>query len=535
VALVYWGPEAGTAQELVLQGWEEAQREFDFRAATVVPLISDEEDLRALAEAGYDLIITALIDRGGAVAGVAEDFPDTHFVVLDGDGDPDGNVTGVNLVRSGGAYLMGVAAALQTETDRIGFIGGFQQPSTEERRAAFAAGAHSVEPGIVVDAVYLGPYSDGARSGYVDPELARTTAADLYRSGVDVIHHSAAQGVAIGAAAAQLRDETGRELWVIGSEIDEQRLAQGDVRGRFLTSLWKRWDRVMVDIVRLHLADELMTGTLHLGLADGFIDYAVESSSLTPGQISRLEEVKTDIIDGRVIPPFASQEPPRWTREPTFTVNLTFDGRACSVDRRSVNLLTGDVVQITLENTSDTVLASAIFKLADDDPNSFDWEVVPVQTLTAPGGRNAVAIRLVTGSFIADCYFLDEDGDVQPAATGVTLTATFETDCRGPGVESDDPVEVVHALTTAVNNRDPGAVCALFADNGPMMADLITIKDDDRWKIGSTVSDIVVSGTIVEWTVDFTTATGPVRICSRAEIDEGKILWLEPVTCDNTS
>lgn len=83
VALVHDGSDT-SVQQLTLDGWEQAQRDFDTEAATVVPLIDPEEDLRNLAEVGYNLIITFLFDRGTAAEVIAMEYPATRFLVLDG-------------------------------------------------------------------------------------------------------------------------------------------------------------------------------------------------------------------------------------------------------------------------------------------------------------------------------------------------------------------------------------------------------------------------------------------------------------------
>ena len=481
VALVYQGADTGGVQSLILDGWEEAQRELRFREATVIPLIDNREDMRDLAESGYELIISGLFDNGAAAYEIAEEYPDTRFVVLDGSGTSSENVTTFDFRREGGAYLIGAAAALQSETGRIGFIGGMQQDTTEARRAAFSAGARSIDPDIVVDAVYLGPYHHAQSGAFLDIGLARATAEDMYRSGVDVIHHSAGiAGTALPAVADELTGELGRQLWVIGSEVDEQRLAPDGQKDNFLTSMWKRWDRALFEAVRSYLADELLSGRHELGLETGAVDYSTEGGLATI-HASRLNEIKTEILAGRIVPPSASAEPPRWTREPVVTADISFDGRTCSSNTNPVELATGDVVRVNIFNESDEVLAFAIGKLAEGvDPAGvwntaggnpwaaglMDFEGGVVQTLTDPGGTNAVSMRLTTGSFLADCFAVD--GDMSPpsiAFPGTAFNARFESTCDRPSVESNDPADVIRALTVALNARDPVAVCSLFAEN----------------------------------------------------------------------
>ena len=158
--------------------------------------------MRDLAEAGYELIIFGLFDAGKAVYKVAEEYPDTHFVVLDGDGTSSDNVTTSHFRREGGAYLMGMAAALQSETGQIGFIGGAQVDTTEIAQSGIYRQGLAQ---LILTSTWM------PCTSVLTTTLARltstsswpgTTADGMYRSGVDVIHHSASiAGTALPAVA----------------------------------------------------------------------------------------------------------------------------------------------------------------------------------------------------------------------------------------------------------------------------------------------------------------------------------------------
>ena len=383
----------------------------------------------------------------------------------------------------------------------------------------------------------------------------------MYRSGIDVIHHSAGMaGTALPDVADELTGELGRRLWVIGSEVDEQRLAPDGQKDNFLTSMWKRWDRALFEAVRSYLAGELVAGRYELGLDTGAVDYSTEGG-LAPIHASRLDEIESEILAGRILPPSASGEPPRWTREPVVTADINFDGRICSSDTNPIELATGDVVRLNIFNESAEVLAFAIGKLAEGvDPSSvwstaggdpwaaglMDFEVGVAQALTDPGGMNAVSMRLTTGSYVANCFA--EDGTAFP---GTAFTARFESTCQESSVESDDPAEVMRALTVALNARDPVAVCSLFAENataeikfGPeplsiagnqRIADFITAKDDDLWIQNYVLTGIETAGPVVTSTSEYQYFAGdPLLWCSTAEVSDGKIVAMEAGPCPPT-
>ncbi len=540
VALVYLGAQGGPLQELIFDGWEQAQRDFDIEAATVIPLIDPEEDLRSLAESGYELIFTALFDYGRFAEEVAPEYPETWFVVLDGRDAAMENVSTINIVREKGAFLVGAAAALQSETGRIGFLGGVQQPTTDARRAAFTDGARSIDPEIVVDTRYMGPKHDPGQT-YHDTELGRATAEAMYRAGADVIHHSAGPaGGEIGAAAAGLTEELGRQLWVIGSEVSEQRTAPEDQQAHYLTSMWKRWDKTLLETVGSYLAGELTPGLHWMDLDVGAIDYAPDGY-LSPEQIGRLEEIKVEILAGRLEPSNAAVEPPRWNLTPDAMFDIVFDGQRCTTNFDGRAHLSGEVIQANIRNESASVLGVAIGVLDGDldpadvwtTPNTDPWKAGQVDTwrktlftLTAPAAENAISLRLTPDSFVFGCGV----DDTMLAAT--VVTARFETTCTGPPVESDDPTEVIRALNAAMNRRDSGAICSLFAENGREMAEALTDWDDDPFFGEHSVTELAAAGGVVSWTAVHTSPIeDPSSGCWRAEVGGGQILWVEQVEC----
>ena len=537
IALVYEGTESGSLQDLILDGWEQAERELGFEGAVVTPLIDPKESMHDLVEAGYELIVYGRFDGLHSAYGFAEESPNTPIVILDRQGPPTGSITSMLIEREGGAYLMGVAAALRSETGRIGFIGAWQTDTTEARRAAYVAGARSVNENISIDAIYLGPYHD-PRSGFLDFDLVRSTASSMYRSGVDVIHHSAGDTVVgIAAVAAELGDELNRELWVIGSEVDEQ-LALPEYEDRFLTSMWKRWDRVVYESIRSYLDGELKPGNYELTMEGGYVDFS-RNGGLGAADVAILDDVSAGIADGSISPPSAAREAPRWTRSPTITANLVFEDGLCSIGGPVPPLTAGDVFRVDIANRSDETVGVAMW--APDfgvDPDEvregvslatigFLPDAMTKTSITEPGGSNAVAARLRSGSFFVDCFTVDGN------TPGIAFTAGFETTCEGPAPESDSPIDVIRALGVAVNTRDADAVCSLFAEDaavpGPVMAEMLTPTDDAMWFVKTTATDFEVTEGVITWTATMQGVTFEMQTRLRAEVVDGKILSLEEI------
>ena len=77
---------------------------------------------------------------------------------------------------------MGVIAALATQTNKIGVIGGADASEIKRGHEGFKAGAKSINPDIEIQEVYTGDWTDTAG--------AKEAAIGMYDAGVDVIWHS---------------------------------------------------------------------------------------------------------------------------------------------------------------------------------------------------------------------------------------------------------------------------------------------------------------------------------------------------------
>src|SRR4051812_28383482 len=82
------------------------------------------ELLTQLADDGYNPIIAVGFAYGQDVATVAAQYPDVTFAIVDSPAGDVPNLTGILFAEEQGSFLAGVAAALKTETDHIGFVGG---------------------------------------------------------------------------------------------------------------------------------------------------------------------------------------------------------------------------------------------------------------------------------------------------------------------------------------------------------------------------------------------------------------------------
>jgi simple sugar transport system substrate-binding protein len=227
--------------------------------------------LMAMAsEQRYRLIITSNPAMTEICAAVSGKFPEQEFLVLDGSGLVQGNVSDIVYDHREQAFLIGYFAGLATgspdleganEELKVGLIVGQEYPQmNREIRPGFEIGLHTVNPDISMEFRVLG--------NWYDAEKARELAAGLYDDGVDVIltiAGGANQGV-ISAAK-----ESGAYVLWFDSE------GSGFAPGTVLASAVVRQEEAAETWTEMWLNGELAMGTsTRVGISEGFVDFPME-------------------------------------------------------------------------------------------------------------------------------------------------------------------------------------------------------------------------------------------------------------------
>ena len=120
---------------------------------------------------------------------MADAFPDKKYIFIDGVVEK-ANVASVTFAEQEAGYLAGYAAALQSKTGKVGFIGGAKIPTVARFGIGFVQGAKAANKDIKVVYNYSGSFSDTNKG--------KTIAATMYDTGADVIF-VAAGGTGNGA------------------------------------------------------------------------------------------------------------------------------------------------------------------------------------------------------------------------------------------------------------------------------------------------------------------------------------------------
>ena len=143
----------------VWEGLEDWAESHDFSEDSIQYFQSGDQSnyiphLNTAIQDDYEIVYAIGFSLEEAVTEIAQQNPDQKFGMLDGLVD-EPNVTSITFADNEAAYLAGIAAAMTSESDKIGFVGGQHTPNIEKFQAGYEAGAQSVNPEIEIEAQYI--------------------------------------------------------------------------------------------------------------------------------------------------------------------------------------------------------------------------------------------------------------------------------------------------------------------------------------------------------------------------------------------
>lgn len=286
-----FGAENGLVEE---EGYAYAQSDQD---ADFLP------NLNRLINQDFNLIFGVGYKLDEALKEVAGQNPETNFAIIDSVVEGD-NVASITFAEQEGSFLVGVAAAMKSESGQVGFIGGEESDLIKRFETGFVAGVASVDPEIEVKREYAASFADAAKG--------KAIAASMYNDGVDVIYHSSgATGNGVFAQAKDIKNsDPEANVWVIG--VDRDQYDEGAINDTnvTLTSMLKRVDVAVNNLATQGLNGEFPSGeVLTFGLAEDGVGVATTNEeAYTEDIATAVEEWKQQVLDGTVVVPTTDDE-----------------------------------------------------------------------------------------------------------------------------------------------------------------------------------------------------------------------------------
>ena len=286
--------DAMAADDAIEGRFLESQAETDYEA-----------NLNSLIEGGCDIIVTVGFLMGDATKSAAEANPDQKFSIVDFAYDPTiPNVLGQVYAADQGAFLAGYLAAGMSETGVVGTFGGINIPPVTAFMDGYYYGVQYYNEQKGTDVMVLGwnpESSEGLFTGNFDSlDDGRAFAENLHQEGADIIMPVAGP---VGLGSAQLADEMGTDsLKIIGVDADQTE-TDPEKAHVYLTSVLKRMDSTVTQVIDMAMADEfeggLIVGTLE-NEGVGLAPYGAFEDSVPEELKAEIEAVKAGIIDGSI-------------------------------------------------------------------------------------------------------------------------------------------------------------------------------------------------------------------------------------------
>lgn len=252
-----------------------------------------EENSRAAANEGYDLILGGSWEAGSVISELAEAYDDIKFGIIDTLTNSD-KVKCIQFFEGEGAYIIGVIAALVVdgESHNYGCINTFEGASSFKWRYGYAQGVLSVDPEAKFTYNYV--------YGYSEVNLSYEIALQQYELGCKFINGCAAGGDAGVFAAAK---EKG--FYTSGQDIDET-----DADNPYIVTSQLKAADVSIE----YLVDEFMSGSWtsdneKLGVAEGAIgaiwatkdsEISTRHPNLTDEKMEIVKQAVEDLKSGKI-------------------------------------------------------------------------------------------------------------------------------------------------------------------------------------------------------------------------------------------
>ena len=279
------GVNDGSFNQSAWEGLQKAQKEIGIQAKYLESKTDADyiPNIENFVDEDYDLIICIGYQLADALKTTAEANPDVKFAIVDDQSIQLDNVACLMFEQAQASYLVGYVAGLTTQTNTVGFVIGMSTDVMNEFGYGYLSGVKDANP----EATIL----QNNVNSFADTGAGKIAANNMVANNADVIFH-AAGGTGLGVIDAA--KEAG--IWAIGVDSDQSSVAPATI----LTSAMKRVDNACYDEALAALNGKYKAGVKTYTLADGGVDIAPTTTNLSEETLTKVEEVKKQIIAGDI-------------------------------------------------------------------------------------------------------------------------------------------------------------------------------------------------------------------------------------------
>ncbi len=263
---------------------------IEYREFEVTNETQREQAIRRMAQRGANPILGVGFAQAGPMEAVAKDFPDTKFTIIDGVVDLP-NVQSIVFKEHEGSFLVGMIAAMASETSTVGFVGGMDIPLIRRFGCGYEQGARYVDNQTTVIQNMTGT----TPAAWNDPGRGSELAKGQFDRGADVVY-AAAGGTGVGVY--QAAKDSGK--LAIGVDSNQNFLHPGTM----LTSMLKRVDVAAYTAYQSAMDGSWEAGIQVLGLAEEGVGWALDEHNealISDEMKAALDDASAKIVSGELM------------------------------------------------------------------------------------------------------------------------------------------------------------------------------------------------------------------------------------------
>ena len=241
-----------------------------------------EQGFEELVTENHDLIIGLGFNILEDLEKVAKKHPEQQYILIDSSSEIK-NITNINFKEEEGSYLIGMIAGMNTKSNKVGFIGGFDTPLINKFAAGFQQGVKAVNPKAKVYIEYANDFGNEKKGAEI--------AGKFIKKGVDYIYPAAGL-----TGSGALKEAEKKGVYSFGVDSDQYYVAEKSV----VSSMIKNVDVAIYEAVKTYRKENKLEKNITLGLNDNGVDTSairlISSDKIT----EKLEETKKQIVNGEI-------------------------------------------------------------------------------------------------------------------------------------------------------------------------------------------------------------------------------------------
>lgn len=287
----------------ILRAQDKLDIEFDYSES------KSEEDYENIAREyanskKYDLIISIGFEQEEAVRKVSKEFLNQKFTLVDSSLNLP-NVSSINTNWTEQTFLNGVITGLLMESDKLqdekvsGVILGMDMAHLREGAVGYEAGIRYINP---ESKVIVGVVED-----FSNPAKAKEMALYMYKKGAKYIQHIAGEsGLGVFSAAKEV------DKYAFGIDGNQNFLEPDYI----VATAMRHADDIIYSEIESVVKNTWSPGMHIYGIKENVIGYDIEGSNVgIPAKIIEIvEEIKKDIVEGKLYIPSTYEELEIWTQ-----------------------------------------------------------------------------------------------------------------------------------------------------------------------------------------------------------------------------